>query len=944
MSADRFDSTDSGSPWKRNWLPPIILIGAILIFWWRMTFLGLIPCMKDPLHLYENYLSIIPVLKLSREMLFHGQLPLWSPYSQGGMVLFADPQYTVAYPVTLILYLLGTAAHFNALILLHYSIGAISLYFLMLRLKVSPAAALCTAFIYVFSFPSIFGLFLANAIWPWQWLPLIMLLAICYLDTGVKRYCYLLALVWGLQMFIYIQSTFIMSFCLFPFVILYASGCFGNGRRTGGGMVRLLHLALAIGIGTLLAAVLLFPMWEYKKDCSYEQFSYKGAIMYSMPAKSTFEFLLSPTQYFMGGLAWVWTFYMGVVGVFFFLYALFQRRGRSIIILFIMLMLFALIMAIGGRGPLYYYFYTYFPGAKAFHAPCRFLWLLPISFSLVAGLGIDNLLNMPSRKRAAVTACIPVALLAMAIVGKREGFGFSLVSSETLIALVPYAVATIACVLAYVSGIIGRKTFAALVLCLIFVESYRNHDRLLYLDVHKKYAPPPAAHFLRTHAGQYRFFSLNNDNYCYPVHFLEDDAVAMLYPELSNYFRVYDIQARGPLHIGRYDRLIRAINGDLNDVMEQGAYHEEIRNYRSRVIDLFGVKYILSKGPIAAVNEVLYDPHGEVTVRRGETAEIRLTSHVRTEQVIFKSYLEMASEIEQGQAVGAITFWSGDRKIAECPLRAGVNIAEVFDLNDPLRKASVRHGKVDEWYTWKETTPEGKKLIGSFYKTALDISPAVAFDRIEIHYAHEKGLLRFTQVFYRPEDFSRIADETKRRFLPVFKDETYGHIIYENRDVLPRTFLVGNVELARGAQAALDRLLDDSFNMAEGIILEEAPPRTISLRKDAPGRAGDVRIVEYTPNRIEMKAKAEADCFLFISDVYYPGWESIVDGRRTKTYRADYAFRAVYLPAGEHTVVMRFRPKSVMIGGAVSLLALTVIVAGLVMECRKSSRTGTATR
>jgi hypothetical protein len=33
-----------------------------------------------------------------------------------------------------------------------------------------------------------------------------------------------------------------------------------------------------------------------------------------------------------------------------------------------------------------------------------------------------------------------------------------------------------------------------------------------------------------------------------------------------------------------------------------------------------------------------------------------------------------------------------------------------------------------------------------------------------------------------------------------------------------------------------------------------------------------------------------------------------------------------------------------MIGGAVSLLALTVIVAGLVMECRKSSRTGTATR
>jgi len=41
------------------------------------------------------------------------------------------------------------------------------------------------------------------------------------------------------------------------------------------------------------------------------------------------------------------------------------------------------------------------------------------------------------------------------------------------------------------------------------------------------------------------------------------------------------------------------------------------------------------------------------------------------------------------------------------------------------------------------------------------------------------------------------------------------------------------------------------------------------------------------------------------------------------------------LPAGEHTIVMRFRPRSVILGGAVSLLAFMAIAVGLISELRK---------
>jgi hypothetical protein len=47
---------------------------------------------------------------------------------------------------------------------------------------------------------------------------------------------------------------------------------------------------------------------------------------------------------------------------------------------------------------------------------------------------------------------------------------------------------------------------------------------------------------------------------------------------------------------------------------------------------------------------------------------------------------------------------------------------------------------------------------------------------------------------------------------------------------------------------------------------------------------------------------------LVISDVLAPGWSATVDGREAPIVRADYAFRAVPVPAGEHDVVMRYLP------------------------------------
>jgi uncharacterized membrane protein YfhO len=84
----------------------------------------------------------------------------------------------------------------------------------------------------------------------------------------------------------------------------------------------------------------------------------------------------------------------------------------------------------------------------------------------------------------------------------------------------------------------------------------------------------------------------------------------------------------------------------------------------------------------------------------------------------------------------------------------------------------------------------------------------------------------------------------------------------------------------------------------------------------------------------------DAPGYLVLADTWYPGWRATVDGAPTEVLRANHAFRAVRLEAGEHVVDMVYRPTSVLVGGAVSLaaLALLLVAASLLVRTREDQR------
>ena len=103
-----------------------------------------------------------------------------------------------------------------------------------------------------------------------------------------------------------------------------------------------------------------------------------------------------------------------------------------------------------------------------------------------------------------------------------------------------------------------------------------------------------------------------------------------------------------------------------------------------------------------------------------------------------------------------------------------------------------------------------------------------------------------------------------------------------------------------------------------------------------------IRLTSYEPNRLVYETENAGDGIAVFSEIYYPnGWQVTIDGKPAGLGRADYVLRALYIPAGKHTVEMRFDPKSLHVteGIAYGALALLVIgVAAVALIARKKAQ------
>jgi Bacterial membrane protein YfhO len=157
--------------------------------------------------------------------------------------------------------------------------------------------------------------------------------------------------------------------------------------------------------------------------------------------------------------------------------------------------------------------------------------------------------------------------------------------------------------------------------------------------------------------------------------------------------------------------------------------------------------------------------------------------------------------------------------------------------------------------------------------------------------------------------------------------------LYEIEEAIPRAYVVNKFVAEDDSKQVLKLLASAEFDPTREVILDSGVSMPPASRLKA-----TAKILRYENELVIIATSADNDGILVLADSYYPGWKAFVDGKEKVIRRANLFFRAVPLPAGNHTVEFRYEPRSFTVGLAISaatFVALVVVTALFAFRTRR---------
>ena len=147
-------------------------------------------------------------------------------------------------------------------------------------------------------------------------------------------------------------------------------------------------------------------------------------------------------------------------------------------------------------------------------------------------------------------------------------------------------------------------------------------------------------------------------------------------------------------------------------------------------------------------------------------------------------------------------------------------------------------------------------------------------------------------------------------FLAMLKGAPPGPpiYVYENSDVFPRFFLTGKIKVSATSSEELETMrMADAHTLRSTAFVETDVASGADLARIT-GDEGNVSLMGYSADKIELSTVAESDKILVITNNYNRFWKASLDGLPVRTFPVDHAFQGLALPAGKHNVLLHYEP------------------------------------
>lgn len=892
---------------RKDWVAILVMVFLVLAIFWRAT-LGGIFYFGDIFRLHY------PLRSVYAAELTRFSLPLWTPDVFAGYPLLAEGELGALYPPNLILHaLLPVPAALNVFILGHFIWAAVGAYLYARRLKVWRAAALCSGLVYALGGFLVAHLNHINIVACAAWLPWLFFVTDRFMagDSPWRRTGdgALLALFIGFEFLAGHPQIALLTFLALMAYALYLAWVI----RPQGKVLALFAFSVLLGIA--LAAAQLLPTYELT------QFSIRSrgldpAFLTSFSLHPLYLVsLLSPfvlgNPYPKTSVEWVG--YVGWLPLLLALLAPFIAQARLGIAakpfrparFFAVLALVGLLFALGRWNPLYLGLMR-LPVFSLFRAPARYLYLFAFSAAMLSGLGFHALLsrvqNLPEIVEGGLSWLSIVALAVLTLLATLR-----IPTVEQWVDLwrwLPVALAVLS--LGWLAWawwgrgssqrILSTVALGMVVIDLFAFNAVYNVTYNQTMPLAEFTAQPRSLSFFHSQSDLSRLYT-------------HEEIMPVLSVMRESYYPNIAL-----IHG------LSAANGYFPLVPAYYAQYAE--QMTPRMLDLLGVKYFLIPQvlPVDEASE-FYDVEDPFALNPvGRTVAI---PPLQVAMVEVESYTSHSVDWPEGQPVAEIRLHGVGGESETILLRAGWHTAEWAYQRSDVQEV-VRHSQAPVARSWPARSgfpPENHP--GYVYQAQFRLQAPFTVQAVEVQPLVPSAYLRIERLILvdgqgTRHQLAHLANKGDHTL--AYRSEDVA--VYLNHDALPRAFVVHRARAIPNDGETLRILREADFDPRAEVLL--ATEQAVVPQSFAEG-VDRAEIVAYDSCRAVVQVQAAGDGYLVFTDAWYPGWRVRVDGRESPLLRADLLFRAVYLPAGEHTVEFLYAPLSFRVGWMISAAALLLI-------------------
>jgi len=645
-------------------IPFTILLLPIAIFFYPVWFQGKLPLpadtipglyhpMRDALAdiypngpPYKNFLITdsvrqqYPWRQFSIAQLKSGHLPWWNPYNFAGTPHIANFQSATFYPGNLIFWIFDFTSGWNLLVILQPLLGAIFLYLYLKHLELAPLAAIFGSIVWIFS-----GFFVVWLEWNTAahvalWSPLI-LLSIDHLlyrkDSGVNSPG-IKSIIWPLILLFALISQFLAGYPQ-PWVYLTLLQLAYIAWRISPHLnvitivkISTIYLLFMIIISPQLLTTLRFSKLSNR---IYDQGDLLHKPDWFLPYQNLVQ-LVAPDYFGNPATLNYWgvfnytefVSYIGWAATVMVLVAWSSKKRSQEVLFFTLFTGLSLLMAT--KNPLSILQFKFNLPFISSSQPSRWLVVTDLSLAITAALGMHAYLSKKTRLLLPTAVSAIILGLIWLITFKPQLLGLSITTQNLSITYRNLILPSLE--LAAVLSILISSPFIYLLLRRLLTSISKPLAKLLssyqvlatilliiltstvglrfawkftpFSDRQFLYPPTQILTYLQTHAGLYRYMTTDR---------------RIMAPNFNLAYNLYTVEGYDPLYLENYGQLIYA-SEQTNFPDKSKPFNRIVAtdNFNSPIIDLLGVKYILSLNELNSSQLELIMTEGETKLYQNQ--------------------------------------------------------------------------------------------------------------------------------------------------------------------------------------------------------------------------------------------------------------------------------------------------------------------------------------